>query len=108
MPRWKTDTTAIVMRRTEPVRIGELLLNFRETPHIARKIAEGKLPAAWRQVAGELVWSYTTELQVKGVILTVKISSSTIRHEMFMQRASLLASLNEAIGVPFLRDLIIK
>lgn len=96
------------MRRTEPVRIGDLLTDFRQTPHIARKIAEGKLPEAWRSIAGEYVWSFTRELKLKGVILTVNITSAAVRHEMFMCRASLCEQINDYVGMPLVRELIVK
>jgi predicted nucleic acid-binding Zn ribbon protein len=80
---------------------------FRD-PTIRRKIAEGRLPETWARVAGPRVASCTTDVSLKGTILTVRISSSVVRHETFMRRGELRDALNLASGHSLVRELIVR
>lgn len=41
------------MRRTKTMLMGDLLDEFFRRPHIAAKVAEGKLPETWRAIVGD-------------------------------------------------------
>jgi len=96
------------MRRTRTVRVGELVDDLFRDPVIRRKIAEGRLPQTWAAVAGPAVASCTTEVSLKGVVLTVRISSAVVRHELFLRRAELRDALNTASGHTLVRELIVR
>ncbi len=96
------------MRRTRTVRVGELVDDLFRDPVIRRKIAEGRLPETWRQVAGPMVASCTDGVAFKNGILTVRISSSVVRHETFMRRSQLRDAINLASGHALVRELIVK
>ncbi len=96
------------MRRTRTVRVGELVDDLFRDPVIRRNIAEGRLPKTWAEVAGPMVASCTDEVSLKGGILTVRISSSVVRHETFMRRSELRDALNMASGYTLVRELIVK
>jgi len=96
------------MRRTRTVRVGELVDDLFRDPTIRRKIAEGRLPETWAVVAGPMAAQHTTEVTLKGSILTVKISSAAVRHEMFLRRAQLRDALNTASGHALVRELIVR
>ncbi len=80
---------------------------FRD-PVIRRNIAEGRLPRTWAEVAGPMVASCTESVTLRGGILTVRISSSVVRHETFMRRGQLRDALNLASGHDLIRELIVK
>lgn len=97
------------MRRSEPVRIGELWGDFlKGAPTIARKIAEAKISDVWVEVVGASVAAMTTSLEVKTGVLYVRTSSSVVRSELFMRRESLKDSLNRAVGMKVINVVIIK
>lgn len=77
-------------------------------PVIRRKIAEGRLPDTWRAVAGEAAASCTDSVAFKNGILTVRIASSVVRHELFMRRSVLKDEMNVRIGIVLVRELLIK
>ncbi|MDR2890446.1 MAG: DUF721 domain-containing protein [Alistipes sp.] len=96
------------MRRTRTVRIGELVDDLFRDPVIRRKIAEGRLPDTWREVAGPMVASCTEQVTFKTGLLSVRISSPVVRHEAFMRRTLLRDEINRRAGITLVRELIIK
>jgi predicted nucleic acid-binding Zn ribbon protein len=96
------------MRRTRTVLIGELVDDLFRDPVIRRNIAEGRLPETWAEVAGPGVASCTEKVAFKNGVLTVRISSSVVRHEVFMRRTLLRDELNRRTGTPLVRELIVK
>ncbi len=96
------------MRRTRTVKIGELVDDLFRDPIIRRNIAEGRLPKTWAEVAGPMIASCTDGVEFKKGILTVRISSSVVRHETFMRRGELRDAINLRSGHALVRELIVK
>lgn len=97
------------MRRSEPVRIGDLWDSFlKNAPTVARRIAEAKVADVWPVVVGESIARFTTSLEVKNGVLYVRTSSSVVRSELFMRRESLRDSLNQALGLRVINVIIVK
>jgi predicted nucleic acid-binding Zn ribbon protein len=80
---------------------------FRD-PVIRRNIAEGRLPTTWGEVAGPMVASCTDSVKFAKGVLTVRISSSVVRHETFMRRTTLRDALNTRAGFPLVKEVIVK
>lgn len=96
------------MRRTKTQPIGELLNEFFAQPHIAAKIAEGRLPETWAEVVGAHVAQLTESLRLENHVLYARITSSVVRHEVFLRRDMIAQELNERIGVKLVNVLIVK
>lgn len=96
------------MRRTKTMLVGDVLKEFFAQPHIAAKVAEGRLPDTWREVVGDRVADLTTSLRLEGHVLYAHISSSSIRSELFYRRDALAAQINQAAGVRLVNVVIIK
>ena len=96
------------MRRTKTMLVGDVLKEFFAQPHIAAKVAEGRLPETWREVVGDRVADLTTSLRLENHVLYAHISSSSIRSELFYRRDALAAQINQAAGVRLVNVVIIK
>ncbi len=90
------------------MRVGELIDDLFRDPVIRRSVAEGRLPKTWAEVAGPMVASCTDEVVFKSGVLTVRISSSVVRHETFMRRGDLRTAINARAGFTLVRELIVK
>ncbi|MDE5578707.1 MAG: DUF721 domain-containing protein [Alistipes sp.] len=88
--------------------MGDLLEEFFRCPHIAAKIAEGKLPETWRAVVGDRAADLTTELRLERHILHVRIQSSVLRQELFYQREALQEEINRRSGIRIVNAVIIR
>ncbi|MBO5771785.1 MAG: DUF721 domain-containing protein [Alistipes sp.] len=96
------------MKRTKAQPIGALLDELFRSPNIAAKIAEGALPDVWRQVVGPLVAAQTRQVRLVRGVLYVHVASSVVRHELMMQRESLVRALNERSGVAVVQSLVVQ
>ncbi len=96
------------MRRTKTMLMGDLLDEFFRRPYVAAKVAEGRLPELWREVAGDHAADQTTELRLENHILHIRIRSSVLRQELFYQRESLQQALNEKAGIRLINAVIIR
>ncbi len=96
------------MKRTQTRRIGDILEEFFKRPYVARKIAEGKLPEFWREVAGEYVASVTNEVRLERGILYISVSSSVVRNDLFYRRDQLAELINSRAGVQLVNAVIIR
>ena len=96
------------MRRTKTMLVGDVLKEFFSQPHIAAKVAEGRLPDTWREVVGDRVADLTTALRLEKHVLYAHISSSSIRSELFYRRDALAAQINRVAGVWLVNVVIIK
>ena len=96
------------MRRTKTMLIGDVLEEFFSRPYVASKVAEGKLPDTWREVVGERAAQLTSDLRLENHVLYAHITSSVIRHELFMRRDAIAAEINRISGVRLVNVLIIK
>lgn len=96
------------MRRTKTMLMGDLLEEFFKRPYIAAKVAEGRLPETWRSIVGDRVADLTTELRLERHILHVRIQSSVLRQELFMQRDALREEINKRSGVRLVNAVIVR
>ena len=96
------------MRRTKTMLVGDVLKEFFAQPHIAAKVAEGRLPDTWREVVGDRAADVTMQLRLENRVLYAHISSSVIRSELFMRRTTLVEEINRVSGVRLVNVVIIK
>lgn len=96
------------MRRTKTMLVGDVLKEFFSRPYVAAKVAEGRLPDTWREIVGDRVADLTTSLKLENHVLTVHISSSVVRSELFYRRESLMQEINRISGVRLVNVVIIR
>ena len=88
--------------------VGDVLKEFFAQPHIAAKVAEGRLPDTWREVVGDRAADVTMQLRLENRVLYAHISSSVVRSELFMRRTTLVEEINRVSGVRLVNVVIIK
>ncbi len=97
------------MKRSDPIRLGAVLDDFiSSSPTIARKIAETRVASVWPIVVGSKIASYTTSVHAVNGKATVHISSSVVRHEVFLRRTEIKDAINELLGSVVVRVIDIK
>ncbi len=88
--------------------MGDILEEFFSRPYIAARIAESKIPETWRIIVGDAIANMTSDLRIEKHILYAKIESSTIRHELFLQREALKEEINRVSKIRIVNSVIIK
>ena len=96
------------MRRCYPVRIGELWQSYvNDHPDLARRMKEASVGDVWRKVVGERIADATQTNFVRGVFY-VRVASSVLRHELFLNRENLRYEMNQHLGEEMVGTIIVK
>ncbi|MDP3451563.1 MAG: DUF721 domain-containing protein [Bacteroidales bacterium] len=96
------------MRRQKVVKIGELFGDFLKSNGLEDGIRRVQIFEAWNTVVGERYSDYTLEKFFKDGKLFCKISSSSARNHLFMERLTIVKRINEIIGEDIVKVLILK
>jgi predicted nucleic acid-binding Zn ribbon protein len=79
-----------------------------KSQRLDRPLNEKRLVDAWPVVLGANIMNYTTGLFVKNRTLYVSLSSSVLRHDLFISREEIKNSLNKQVGVDVINDIVFK
>lgn len=96
------------MRRGETKSIAELVRAMCREEGLETPLNEYRLINAWGEVLGEAVNSYTKELRIYNQVLYVTLTSSVVRHELFMNRKSLVRKLNEHVKACVITNIVFR
>jgi predicted nucleic acid-binding Zn ribbon protein len=93
-------------RNTEELRdiIGQVLKQSK----LDKPLKEKRLIDAWPLVLGANITQYTSSLSIKNRVLYVGLTSSVLRHDLFLSKEKILTSLNQQVGSEVISDIIFK
>ncbi|MDD3405343.1 MAG: DUF721 domain-containing protein [Paludibacteraceae bacterium] len=89
------------MKKREAVRLSEIIPDVIGTVYgneCHQRILESRIIEQWDEVLGNTAAQYTSDLKLSNGTLFVKVSSSILRQELFMQRSRLVEQLNQKVG----------
>lgn len=93
-------------KNTEP--LSEILNQVLKRNSMDRKLNEIRVIQAWPLVLGENIMQYTTNLYFSKEKLFVSLSSSVLRHELFLSKERIITSLNEFVGEDVVSEIIFQ
>jgi len=96
------------MRKKNTELLSDVIRQVLREHHLDRPLNEKRLIESWPLVLGTNIMQYTSELVVKNRILYVTLTSSVLRHDLFMSREEIKKSLNDRVGVEVIVDIIFK
>ena len=96
------------MKRTEAKNVGQIITDLLQKEHLDVALDEHRASALWPQIVGDGINRYTIRRYVKDGVMTVHLSSAPLKAELMLQRAVLIARINEALGRDIIRDIIFK
>ncbi len=85
--------------------IGEALPRALKSLGISRRTREAQALWLWPQVIGLNLARESRALRLTGGTLLVTASSPALAHQLHLERLMLIERLNEAIGVPAVREI---
>ena len=95
-------------RHNENLSLSDVLKEFVSTNKLQEGLDKVEIKDAWENLMGNGVNSYTTSVQLKRDTLYVQLSSSVLREELSYGKEKIIAMLNEALGKPLIKTLILK
>jgi len=93
------------MRKSNEILLKDAIEAFLKKNNLESKLNETKIITAWEIVTGKLISRHTTQLQVKGRVLYIKVDSAALREELTYQRSKLVKKLNKAAEIDVIDDI---
>jgi hypothetical protein len=96
------------MRKRNTESLSEIINQVLKINHLDKKLNEKHLIDAWPKVLGVNINMYTSELFIKNRVLYVTLTSSVLRHDLFLSREEIKLSLNRVVGAELIKDIIFR
>ena len=95
-------------RFNEESPIGDVLKQFISQNKLEAGMDIVNVRDAWKNVMGQGVNNYTTEIQLKGATLYVALSSAVLREELSYGKEKIIKMINEELGKEVVKDVILR
>ena len=96
------------MKRNKAEQVGTLIRHFLRQEGLESPLNERRLIAAWGEVLGPTIASYTKELFIKNQVLYVYLTSAALRQELTMGREMLIRTLNRHVGAQVITNIVFR
>lgn len=96
------------MRRKNTEKLGSIIAQVLKQNHLDVKLYETRVLNSWSVVLGETINQYTDKLYFKDGTLYVSISSSVLRHELFLEREKIKKTLNVYVQSNVVKNIIFQ
>ena len=96
------------MRKKNTEALSDIIRQVLKEQHLDKPLYEKRLIEAWPSVLGENIVKYTSDLNIKNRVLYVSLTSSVLRHDLFMSKDEIKKSLNKQVGVEVIVDIIFR
>ena len=96
------------MRKKNTELLSDVIHQVLKEQHLDKPLNEKRLIDAWPLILGVSIMKYTSEIYIKNRVLYVNLSSSVLRHDLFMSREEIKNSLNKHVGAEVIVDIIFR
>lgn len=96
------------MRKKNTELLSDVIRQVLKEHHLDKPLNEKRLIDAWPLVLGNNIIQYTSDLFIKNRVLYVTLTSSVLRHDLFLSREEIKNSLNNQVGVEVIVDIVFK
>ena len=95
-------------RRNDHISIADALKEFVETNKLETGLDKINVADAWANLMGNGVNNYTTSVQLERDILYIQLSSSVLREELSYGKEKIISMLNDTLGKPLIKKLVLR
>ena len=96
------------MRKKNTELLSDVIKQVLKEQHLDKALYEKRLIDAWPLVLGNNIVQYTTELSIRNRVLYVSLTSSVLRHDLFLSRNEIKNSLNKQVGEEVIVEIIFR
>ncbi len=96
------------MERSNTQNIRDVIRAYLNQSGLDKPLKERQLIQSWESLLGRSVARATKRIFIRDRKLFVYLSSSVIRHELFMLQEEILKKLNEAAGEEMVKEIIFR
>lgn len=94
-------------RKDNQIKLGDALKELMEQYQLNGKMTEVRVYEAWNTVLGPVIKKHTVSKQLIDGRLIVKLDSAALRNELSFGKTKIVQSLNEAVGIDFVKELML-
>lgn len=80
------------------MQFNELFEDWIQAKGLSQKMMEAKIVTEWSEIMGEQIAKHTEKVSVKIPKIYLKISVSTLKNYLFMEREMMVQKINEYLG----------
>lgn len=95
-------------RLNEENSLADVLKAFIQTNNLQKGMDKIDVRDAWKNLMGNGVANYTTEIVLKNDTLYVALSSSVLKEELSYGKEKIINMLNEELGKPVVKNIIFR
>ncbi|HEV3324269.1 MAG TPA: DUF721 domain-containing protein [Puia sp.] len=88
--------------------LGDALRKFLNQSHLKGSIQALQIEEVWEQIMGKTVARYTDKIRIHGHTLYIDTAIAPLRQELLYQKDTILRRVNEALGEPVIREVVIR
>jgi predicted nucleic acid-binding Zn ribbon protein len=96
------------MRKKNTEMLSDVIRQVLGELHLDKPLNEKRLIDAWPTVLGQNIMNYTSDLSIRNRVLYVSLTSSVLRHDLFLSREDIKKSLNNQVGVEVIVDIVFR
>lgn len=96
------------MRHSETLPVNALLKLFIKEFRLEKGLLENRTLNLWDEMMGRMVAQATRQKYIKDSKLYVYLTSSIVRHELFMMRTEIVNEINRRAGQTVITEIILK
>ena len=93
------------MQRTEPMSIGDVLRLTIQECNMTARLNEQRAIALWPAVVGSHIAGKCGKPAVKNGVMSISVNAAPLRHELTMNRSSMIRIINERLGADVLSEI---
>ena len=95
-------------RTNNTLNFSEALSEFIGSNKLEKGLDKVNVQDIWAEQMGSGVNNYTTAIEFKNEVLYIQLSSSVLREELSYGKEKIISMLNEALGKPLIKKLILR
>lgn len=85
--------------------LSDLLKRFMHQDKIKPRLYQKRIEQAWLAMMGKTINRHTVSIKIRDQVLLVKVSSSSLMHELHFARPEMLERFNEILEEEYLKDI---
>lgn len=93
------------MERRKPEQIGDVLRSLFEENSMQNRLDEVRAADMWPNIVGEAIALLCSKPFVNNGLMTIGVKSASLRHELNMNRSSLIKALNLSLGKDIVKEI---
>jgi len=90
------------------ISIGQAIQQFLRKSRLRTGIQSMQIEEVWEQLMGKTIARYTDKVQLVNATLFITTSVAPLKTELLYQKEKIIQRVNEAMGEPVVRDIVIQ